>query len=202
MTTIGVLALQGAFSKHMMMLESIGVQALDIRKPIELSLCDGLIIPGGESTTMMRQVGFINLEESIKEFAKTRPVFGTCAGLILMSQEIIGDVMEPFGLLNVSVERNAFGRQYESFSVNLSASLGAVKPQTIAAFFIRAPRIRSCGPHVEVLAAYEHEPVLVKQGFHLGATFHPELTHDTSIHHYFMELVKQQTSNRISLQID
>lgn len=195
MTTIGVLALQGAFAKHMAMLESIGVHSIDIRKPNELDKCEGLIIPGGESTTMMRQVGFISFEEALKTFAKQKPIFGTCAGLILMSQEIIADSMEPFGLLDVTVERNAFGRQYESFGVNLSANLGA-KPQTIEAFFIRAPRIRSHGPEVEILAAYEHEPVLVKQGFHLGATFHPELTHDTSIHKYFAKLVEAQTKAR------
>lgn len=199
MAIIGVLALQGAFAKHMAMLESIGVHAVDVRKPAELERCEGLIIPGGESTTMMRQAGFMRFEEALKTFAKQKPIFGTCAGLILMSQEIIADSMQPFGILNVVVERNAFGRQYESFGVNLSANLGA-KPQTIEAFFIRAPRIRSHGPEVEVLAAYEKEPVLVKQGFHLGASFHPELTHDTSIHKYFAKLVEEQTKSRNTFQ--
>lgn len=199
MTTIGVLALQGAFAKHITMLESIGVHAVDIRKPEELSSCEGLIIPGGESTTMMRQVGFINFRDSLQEFSKNKPLFGTCAGLILMSREIIADSMQPFEILDVTVERNAFGRQYESFSTNLEAILGTSKPQTIAAFFIRAPRIRSCGPDVEVLGRFENEPVLVKQGFHLGASFHPELTHDTSIHKYFKKLVEDQSKLRLKL---
>lgn len=191
MAIIGVLALQGAFAKHISMLESIGVHALDVRKPEELSVCQGLIIPGGESTTIMRQVGFIDFADVLKEFAKKKPLFGTCAGLILMAQEIIADPMEPFGMIDVSVERNAFGRQYESFSTNLSAKLGAAKPELVPAVFIRAPRIRHCGPSVEILAAFEGEPVLVKQGFHLGATFHPELTHSTAIHKYFADLVEK-----------
>ena len=168
MSVIGVLALQGAFAKHMSMLESIGVHAVDVRKPEELAVCQGLIIPGGESTTMMRQIEFIHFADALKEFSKAKPLFGTCAGLILMSQEIIADVMEPFKIIDVAVERNAFGRQYESFSVNLSAQLNATKPELIPAVFIRAPRIRHCGADVEVLAAFEGEPVLVKQGFHRG----------------------------------
>jgi pyridoxal 5'-phosphate synthase pdxT subunit len=192
MTNIGVLALQGAFSKHMAMLESIGAHAIDVRKPEDLASCQGLIIPGGESTTIMRQLNFINFSDALKEFSKKKPLFGTCAGLILMSKEIIGDPMEPLDVIDVLVERNAFGRQYESFSVNLSTKLGAVKPELIPAVFIRAPRIRHCGPEIEVLAAYEGEPVLVKQGFHLGATFHPELTHCTAIHAYFLSLVENQ----------
>lgn len=191
MAIIGVLALQGAFAKHVAMLESIGVRAIEVRKPDELAICNGLIIPGGESTTIMRQLNFIHLIEPLKEFAKQKPLFGTCAGLILMSQEIIEDPMEPFKILDISVERNAFGRQYESFNVNLTAKLGTSKPDIIPAVFIRAPRIRHCGSSVEILATFEGEPVLVKQGFHLGATFHPELTHNTAIHKYFANLVTQ-----------
>lgn len=193
MTIIGVLALQGAFAKHIAMLESLGVRAVEIRKPEELAVCQGLIIPGGESTTIMRQVNFINFAETLKEFSKHKPLFGTCAGLILMSQEIIGDPLEPFGILNVSVERNAFGRQYESFSTNLTAKLSSTKPELIPAVFIRAPRIRHCGPGVDVLAALEGEPVLIRQGFHLGATFHPELSHHTAIHKYFASLVERSS---------
>ena len=193
MAIIGVLALQGAFAKHLSMLESIGVHAVDVRKPEDLAACQGLIIPGGESTTIMRQLNFIHFVEPLKQFAKTKPLFGTCAGLILMSQEIIGDPMEPFKILNVSVERNAFGRQYESFSVNLETKLSGAKPELVPAVFIRAPRIRHCGAEVEILSALEGEPVFVKQGFHLGATFHPELTHSDAIHRYFASLVERNT---------
>lgn len=191
MTIIGVLALQGAFAKHRVMLQSLGISAIEVRKPKELEICQGLIIPGGESTTMMRQIDFIKFADPLKEFAKQKPIFGTCAGLILMSEKILADPQEPFGILSVKVERNAFGRQYESFSVNLEAKLGDEKPNVIPAFFIRAPRIRHCGQDVEVLASFEHEPVLIKQRFHLGATFHPELTHSTAIHQYFVNLVKK-----------
>lgn len=191
MALIGVLALQGAFAKHIAMLESIGMRAIEVRKPEELAICHGLIMPGGESTTMKRQIDFIHLEDSLKEFSKKKPIFGTCAGLILMSHEIIGDPMSPFDILNLSVERNAFGRQYESFTVNLEAKLNE-KPEPISAVFIRAPRIRQCGPEVEILASYEGEPVLVKQGFHLGAAFHPELTHHYAVHKYFASIVEKQ----------
>ncbi len=194
MTIIGVLALQGAFGKHIAMLESLGVHALDVRKPEQLEACQGLIIPGGESTTIMRQLNFIDFADSLTKFSKTKPLFGTCAGLILMSQEIIGDPMQPFQILDISVERNAFGRQYESFCVNLSTTLLSAKPELIPAVFIRAPRIRHCGPEVEVLSTFEGEPVLVQQGFHLGATFHPELTHSNIIHKYFVSLVGKQNS--------
>lgn len=190
MTIIGVLALQGAFAKHISVLESLDVHAIDVRKPEDLEVCQGLIIPGGESTTMFRQMDFINLAQPIKEFAKKKPLFGTCAGLILMSKEILADPREPFGILDISVERNAFGRQYESFSVNLEVKLKGDKSELVPAVFIRAPRIRHCGPEVEVLATFEHEAVFVRQGFHLGATFHPELTHSSAIHKYFVKLVE------------
>lgn len=196
MTIVGVLALQGAFAKHILMLESLGVRAIEVRKPEELSLCQGLIIPGGESTTMMRQIEFIQMSEPLKDFARKKPLFGTCAGLIIMSQAIIADSMEPFGILDISVERNAFGRQYESFSTNLSVKLGTAKSELVPAVFIRAPRIRHCGPTIEVLASLEGEPVLIKQGFHLGATFHPELTHCTAVHKYFASIVNTASQGK------
>lgn len=190
MTVIGVLSLQGAFAKHMAMLQSLGVCAIDVRKPDDLAVCQGLIIPGGESTTMMRQIDFIKFADALKEFAKQKPLFGTCAGLILMSQKIIADSLKPFGLIEVDVERNAFGRQYESFSANLEVKLFD-QAVSIPAVFIRAPRIRHYSEKVEVLSTFEQEPVLVKQGFHLGATFHPELTHSSDIHKFFVKLVEK-----------
>jgi 5'-phosphate synthase pdxT subunit len=190
MVVIGVLALQGAFAKHISMLQSIGIQAIDVRKPQDLEQCDGLIIPGGESTTIYRQLNFIKMIDPLKSFAEKKPLFGTCAGLILMSSEILGDPMTPFKLLNVEVERNAFGRQYESFTTNLETTFSK---DLITAVFIRAPRIKACGVGVQVLARLEKEPVLVQQGFHLGASFHPELTHDTSVHQYFASIVTNQS---------
>lgn len=183
---IGVLALQGAFAKHVKMLQSLGVEAIEVRKPEQLAACDGLIIPGGESTTMMKQMQFIHFIEPLKQFGKEKPLFGTCAGLILMSKEIVSDQMSPFGFLDISVERNAFGRQVESFKAEVKVELSSGKPHPFQAVFIRAPRIRKWEPTVQVLAEYEGEPILVQQGKHLGATFHPELTGDSSIHAYFI----------------
>jgi len=190
--TVGVLALQGAFKKHIEALTALGVKAIEVRKPEELAVCAGLIIPGGESTTMMKQIGFIELAEALHSFAVEKPVFGTCAGLILISREIIGDSMKPFNLMNITVERNAFGSQVESFHTSIEAKFSEKHPCQIEAIFIRAPRIRQIGPEVRVLASYEGEPVLVQQGHHLGATFHPELTSDRSVHKHFIGLINKQ----------
>lgn len=191
---IGVLALQGAFAKHIQMLQALGVKTVEVRKPEDLQACDALIIPGGESTTMMKQIEFIDFSHAFREFAKKKSVFGTCAGLILMSDEIISDKMQPFHLLDITVERNAFGRQVESFETQIESFLEKTtekgKSQKLPAVFIRAPRIRKVGKDVQVLATYEGEAILVRQGRHLGSTFHPELTDDTSIHAYFLRMVK------------
>jgi len=187
---VGVLALQGAFAKHIEMLLLLGVKALEVRKPEELAECDALIIPGGESTTIMKQMNFIEFTDPFRRFAEKKPVFGTCAGLILMSKEIISDKMQAFNLMDISVERNAFGRQVESFHVDLDLKLPSSKSHHFDAVFIRAPRIRSMGKEVKMLASFEGEPVLVQQGHHLGATFHPELTHDSAIHAYFLSLIR------------
>lgn len=184
---VGVLALQGAFAKHIEKLQSLNVKTIEVRKPGELASCDALIIPGGESTTMMKQMNFIKFHEAFKEFSKQKPIFGTCAGLILMSQEVIADTMQPFSLLQITVERNAFGRQADSFHTEIELKLRESQKQPFNAVFIRAPRIRQVGPSVKVLAEHEGEPVLVQQGMHLGATFHPELTPDATIHAYFLE---------------
>lgn len=186
---IGVLALQGAFAKHEAMIADLGVAVIQVRTPGDLQSCDGLIIPGGESTTIFRQMNFIELIEPLIQFATKRPVFGTCAGLILISKDLInGSLTKPFGLLDVTVERNSYGRQIDSFQTLLEISLPP-KKSVVPALFIRAPRIRRCGPDVRVLATHSSEPVLVQQGIHLGATFHPELTTDASIHEYFLSMV-------------
>ena len=186
---IGVLALQGAFAKHAEVLIALGAEVIEVRKPADLQFCDGLVIPGGESTTMMKQIKFVEFSDSLHEFSKTNPVFGTCAGLILMSRYIINDQILPLQLLDIDVQRNAFGRQADSFQANLEVHFLADCPQMAPAFFIRAPKIAHYGPEVQVLSSFEGDPVLVQQGFHLGATFHPELTSDHSIHSYFLSLV-------------
>lgn len=187
---IGVLALQGDFAKHVKMLEGLGVKAIEVRKPEELSKCNALIIPGGESTTMLKQMHFIDFPHAFREFSKKNPVFGTCAGLILMSDEILYDAMQPFHLLDIVVERNAFGRQVESFEALIDYSAEKSKAQKLPGVFIRAPRIRKVGDGVQVLATYEGEPILVREGHHLGATFHPELTSDKTVHSYFLRMIK------------
>lgn len=190
---VGVLALQGAFAKHAEMLRSLGVDVIEVRTPADLSRCDGLVIPGGESTTMIRQIRFIELEEPLKIFSKHKPVFGTCAGMILISKKIIGDSMQSFGFLDIAVERNAFGRQVESFVTPLELKLHKdSSPLTFEGFFIRAPRIREVGPDVEILAEFQGESVFVRQGKHLAASFHPELTSDNAIHTYFLKLIEHE----------
>lgn len=191
---IGVLALQGAFAKHLECLQGLGVTPCEVRYPEELQACDGLIIPGGESTTMLRLLRISKMEEALKEFAAKRPLFGSCAGLILMSREVYGYPMNPLGLLDIAVERNAFGRQIESFSTELDIHFQGRahhQNQRCQVYFIRAPRIRQVGAEVQVLSSFENEPVLVQQGHHLGASFHIELTQDQSLHQYFVHLVKQ-----------
>jgi 5'-phosphate synthase pdxT subunit len=192
---IGVLALQGDFAKHAEVLSSLGVQVQEIRKPHELDDCQGLIIPGGESTVMLRQIEFIKMREALLLFAKKHPIFGTCAGLIIMSQTIQSSSFEPFKLLNIEVERNAFGRQLESFQSFVTLELTAGHLKRFPAFFIRAPRIRKWGDEVHILAKLENEPILVRHGHHLGASFHPELTADPQIHLYFIEMVRSKANH-------
>ncbi len=150
---VGVLALQGDFAKHAEVLTSLGVIVREVRKPSELAGCEALIIPGGESTTLFRQMDFIHLREALVEFSHQKSLFGTCAGLILMSKKISGSPQKPLGIINVAIERNAFGRQLDSFKSPLLIELD--HPTRFEAFFIRAPQITSCGADVEVLAEWK-----------------------------------------------
>lgn len=184
--TVGVLALQGAFKKHCEILEKIGVRALPIRHLSDLEKCEALIIPGGESTVITRGIDFIGMKDALWEFSKSKPIFGTCAGLILMAVSCQDPRVSCLGLLDVEVQRNGFGRQVESFSSLVSLKLKG-KERDFRALFIRAPRIQKIGKSVKVLALYNDEPVLIQQGIHLGAVFHPELTGDPIIHRYFLE---------------
>lgn len=193
---IGVLALQGAFAKHIEMLRKLAVEPIEVRKPEELARCDGLIIPGGESTTILRQIRFIELTLDLQQFASQKPVFGTCAGLILMARKIVADPMEPFGFLDIEVERNAYGKQADSFQVPLDLKLTPKSVKGFKAVFIRAPRIKAVTTKVEIMGSHEGEAVMVRQGFHLGSTFHPELTDNPAVHDYFASIVKTQLANQ------
>ncbi len=181
---VGVLALQGGFEKHISMLRSIDVDAVEVKTPEQLDLCRGLIIPGGESTAIIRRMDFIGFIEPLRQFAKKKPILGTCAGLILMSKNISFDHVRSLGILDVDVERNAYGRQTDSFTTTIELAGGEIP---FPAVFIRAPRITRCGNEVQVLASLNGEPVFVQEGKHLGLTFHPELSEDSTIHRYFVE---------------
>jgi pyridoxal 5'-phosphate synthase pdxT subunit len=186
--SIGILALQGDFAAHAAALERLGATPRLVRSHEDLVDLAGLILPGGESTTMLRLLEREGLEGAVQHFATTRPTFGTCAGLILLARGVSDPVQRSFGLLDVDVARNAYGRQLESFVGDVAIELGG---GPIAGVFIRAPRIRRVGPGVEILGrlAAGGEPVLVRAGHLLGATFHPELTDDPRVHQYFLERV-------------
>jgi len=177
---IGVLAVQGNFREHVQMLRRLDVDAVEIRKPEELEGLDGLVVPGGESTTFMRLMRLYGLDEALRRFRG--PVLGTCAGMIVLDREHLG-------LVDVSVERNAYGRQISSFEADLQLE---ADERPLRGVFIRAPRVREAGPDVEVLATLDGEPVALRQGRFIVAAFHPELTDDTRIHETFLELVREE----------
>jgi 5'-phosphate synthase pdxT subunit len=176
---IGVLALQGNFREHAHMLRRLAADPVEVRKPEELAGLDGLIIPGGESTTFMRLMRLYGLDEAIRRF--DRPVFGTCAGMIVLDRDHLG-------LVDIAVRRNAFGRQIASFETDLELA-GDERP--VRAVFIRAPWVEDVGAQVEVLASVDGRPVLARQGRFLVAAFHPELTDDTRLHELFLESVRE-----------
>jgi len=187
---IGVLALQGDFALHSLALERSEVDAVEVRKPEALADLDGLILPGGESTTLLRLIDEWNFVPALEKFHATgKPVFGTCAGLILLAREVLHPVQPSLGLIDVAVERNAYGRQRESFEARGSITL-AGRTIPVDMVFIRAPRIRRVGPEVETLATHAGAPVMARQGTVLVATFHPELTDDLTVHRYFCDLVR------------
>jgi 5'-phosphate synthase pdxT subunit len=187
---VGVLALQGAFHKHILLLKALGVETIEVRRSQDLESCDALIIPGGESTAIRHQMESTGLFPTLKVYAKHHPLFGTCAGLILMSQEIVESETTPLGLIDISVERNAFGRQIDSFRAEIEVHFTPKNHQRLSVFFIRAPRIRRVSSDVSILATFEGEPILVRQGHHLACTFHPELAGATAVHEYFLQFLK------------
>ncbi len=181
---IGVLALQGNFREHAATLCRLGAHVVEVRKPEQLDELDGLVVPGGESTAITRLMRLYGLEDAILRF--TGPVFGTCAGMILLDRHHLD-------LVDVSVRRNGYGRQVASFEADLELA-GETEP--LRGVFIRAPRVEDAGPDVEILAEHEGEPVLLRQGRFLVASFHPELTDDTRVHQRFLELVREESDVR------
>jgi len=184
---VGVLALQGDFEAHKKALEDAGAEVRLVRDAEGVRACDGLVIPGGESTTLWKLMEGTGIEDAIRELARSRPVFGTCAGAILLARDVTNPERKGMGLLDATVERNAYGRQLDSSVVKLddldTRVLGA---EPLEAVFIRAPRFRAVGPGVEVLARRDGSPVLVRQGNVVAATFHPELTNDRRVLELFL----------------
>jgi 5'-phosphate synthase pdxT subunit len=181
---IGVLALQGAFREHIAVLQRLGVETVEVRLPEQLEGLDGLVIPGGESTAMLRLMGLYGLDEAVRSFPA--PIFGTCAGMIVLDRERLG-------LIDLVVERNAFGRQVASFEAPITIE-GEEEP--FKAVFIRAPWVADAGPGVAILAEIDGHPVLAREGRILVASFHPELTDDTRVHERFLQLVREEQGVR------
>jgi pyridoxal 5'-phosphate synthase pdxT subunit len=181
---IGVLAVQGNFREHAAVLRRLGAEPVEVRLPEHLQGLDGLILPGGESTAIMRLMRLYGLDEALRGFAA--PIFGTCAGMIVLDREHLG-------LADIATRRNAFGRQVHSFEADLAIGHG---DEHVRAVFIRAPWIEDAGPDVEVLAEVDGHPVLARQGRVLVAAFHPELTDDTRIHELFLNQVREMTNVR------
>ena len=188
MISIGVLGLQGAVREHVRSIEASGAKAIVIKQAEQLSSVDGLIMPGGESTTMRRLIDLYGFMQPLRDFAQAgKPVFGTCAGLILLAKDVVGYDKPHLGVMDVNVERNSFGRQKESFEADLMVT-GLDEPYN--AVFIRAPHIVSAGPNTQILATHNDRIVLARDGQFLGCSFHPELTDDHRITKYFVKMVE------------
>ena len=187
MEIVGVLALQGDFAEHEAVLRRLGVESRQVRLPRDLDGLSSLIIPGGESTTITRLIDMYGLREPLRAFAVERPVWGTCAGLIVMANYASDLDREPLKLMNIEVQRNAFGRQVDSFETDLD--IAGIDGGPVRAFFIRAPLINSVGPEVEILAQIDGQGIVAaRQGHLLVTSFHPELTQDLRMHRYFLSL--------------
>jgi 5'-phosphate synthase pdxT subunit len=183
---VGVLALQGDFEAHRRALERAGAEAVEVRTAGELNAVDALVIPGGESTTMLKILDIEGLFQPLAEFGARKPIFGTCAGAILLATEVLSPTQSSLGLMDLTVERNAYGRQIDSRIAQID-----VVGQQSEAVFIRAPIIRRVGNQVKVLAVYQGTPVLAEQGRHMVATFHPELSASDAVHRRFIQKITQ-----------
>jgi 5'-phosphate synthase pdxT subunit len=189
---IGILAVQGDFAAHADMLAGLGVETVEVRTPEDLAGCDGLILPGGESTTQLQFLEEEGLSEAIKKFAaKDKAIFGTCAGAILLATEVKNPNQGSLGLLDMTVLRNGYGRQVHSDVVSGSSSL---KKEPLEMVFIRGPIIERVGPGVEVLAEYAGKPALVQKGWVMASAFHPELTNDTTVHERFVKMAAEKSN--------
>jgi pyridoxal 5'-phosphate synthase pdxT subunit len=188
---IGVLALQGAFREHRQMFEKLGAKVIEVRFPEQLENLQGIVVPGGESTTIVKLMGSYGFDKALPEFYKGGgAIWGTCAGAIAIAKDIVGYPEQPrLGLMDMAVERNAYGRQVASFETDVDVETFDTPFHVV---FIRAPRIASVGKEVEVLATFKDDPIMVKQGQLMATVFHPELTKDTRIHRYFLENVVGQ----------
>ncbi len=188
--TIGILALQGDVSLHARALDQLGAGCIHVKKPDQLLEIDGLIIPGGESTTLLKLMEPVGMLTAIKDFAAAgKSIFGTCAGAIILATKVTHPVQQSLGLIDITVRRNGYGRQIDSFEAEGRAHPPLGSASSLPMTFIRAPRITAVGPDVKVLATYHDEPVLVRQNSTLAATFHPELTGDLRIYQYWLRLV-------------
>ena len=185
---IGVLALQGDFERHLYHLKRLSVPAIEIRKPEQLESVDGLIIPGGESTTMTELIDRFGFRDRLKSFFENHAVWGTCAGSILLARQVDDIRVKPFGIINIKALRNGYGRQVYSFYAEVPLSLNG-SSETVGVSFIRAPVFENVGPEVEILARYENQPVLLKQGRCLVSSFHSELHDNPVLTAYFIEHV-------------
>lgn len=184
--TIGVLAIQGDFDAHRRRLEQLGAEVVLVKKPEQLDAVDALVIPGGESTTFLKFLEKGGFLDKLREFVRAKPAFGTCAGAILLASEVEDPPQPSLGALDISVRRNAYGRQLDSF---IGAGETQLPGGPLEMVFIRAPKIERVGANVEVLAREKNDPVLVRQGKIMAATFHPELSDDTRVHAEFLKLV-------------
>jgi 5'-phosphate synthase pdxT subunit len=186
---IGVLALQGAFREHIAVLKGLGTEAIEVRLPEQLADLSGLVIPGGESTTISKLMQHYRLVEPLRELArKGTPILGTCAGLIVLAKHLVTNNFETLGLMDITVARNAFGRQVESFEAEIEVP--ALGKAPFRAVFIRAPIIEKVAPAVEVLAKLENDTIVAaRQGKVVVTAFHPELAGDTRFHRYFLDIV-------------
>jgi 5'-phosphate synthase pdxT subunit len=184
---IGILAIQGDYDAHLAVLDRLGADSFLVRKPEQLDQAAGLIIPGGESSTFLKLLGRHAFFEKLKNFVRTKPTFGTCAGAILLAKEVVGPQQPSLAALDVRVRRNAYGRQIES-----SIRQGTLNGTSLEMVFIRAPKIERVGKDVEVLARAGDDPVLVREKTVMAATFHPELTNDTRIHEAFLALASSK----------
>jgi pyridoxal 5'-phosphate synthase pdxT subunit len=183
MKTVGVLALQGDFEAHRKAIERAGASALEVRSAEQLAQCDGLILPGGESTTMLKLLEEEQLMEPVRRFGEHKPIYGTCAGAILLAREVSHPAQRSLDLMDIAVERNGYGRQIDSRIAKIAVNGG---PE-LEAVFIRAPIIRRVGPTARVVATYQGNPVWVEEGRHMVTTFHPELTDDPRVHRRLVE---------------